>query len=539
MPVSSDFSLDYTNRRLYHSSGTARYTVNELYSWLMDLFDDAAQMDNPVAASAQTPTEYSLINGWFMDDESFGYLYGGSIQTIGWNAGSYTDGIYRLTFQSGGYTNAVSGDIGKVVTDGTRTGVLLAYNNTLRKWWVRRVSGTAWSGSVTITGGTGAGTITGSPATGEDVWGNFYNLGTLKAGSVIYIEQANALVASPPGYTDGAMDVLVRVRENGTDIDSRKVTFFARNLGDVYSSFTAQASATGGRNPVVVETSTDLNDDSGTSSDGGITLTFGSTNKDIGDGAGLQPYGLVIDGNGLTTLQVYRALKYLTRRQSTVNMDGVQGRFYRWLNSAYAEVKNSPFGFYAGGKFFGARGVWLENISDPNNIELIDSNGVTRSPPVSFTVTVTNVLSGDRVLVARDDGAGGIRYDQFTLSGAHSGGTTITVNESIAADIPSAGVIRVGDTRYTYTARNPSTKQFTGVSPTVGSHPANSPAYVPLIDDVASGTTIASPSMQHVANFGVLARVRKKGIIPFEIPATVTSAGASISAIRTTDTIVT
>jgi hypothetical protein len=36
----------------------------------------------------------------------------------------------------------------------------------------------------------------------------------------------------------------------------------------------------------------------------------------------------------------------------------------------------------------------------------------------------------------------------------------------------------------------------------------------------------------------VIARVRKKGILPYENTATITSAGASISAIRTTDSIV-
>jgi hypothetical protein len=62
---------------------------------------------------------------------------------------------------------------------------------------------------------------------------------------------------------------------------------------------------------------------------------------------------------------------------------------------------------------------------------------------------------------------------------------------------------------------------------------------VPLIDDAASGTSIASPAMTYVADLTVLARVRKKGILPFEVPATIPSTGASLSAIRTTDTIVT
>lgn len=545
MPIGSDFTLDYTNRRITHTSGSTRYTVNALYSYLADLLDDATQMDDTVPMSAQTPVEYSLINGWFMDDASFGYLYGGSIQSVGWDAATYTNGVYVLTMQAGGYTNAVSGDIGKTVTDGTRSGVLLAYDNTLRKWWVRRGTGTAWTGACTITTGTGAGTITGSVTTGEDVWGNFYNLGTLKAGSVLYIEQNGALVASPPGYSSDDIDVLVRVRQSSTDINSRKVSLFSRNLGDSYDCFTATASATGGRNPVPISTATDLNDSSGTSSDGGITIAFGTTSQDIGDGAGAQNYDVAIDGNGMSVANVYKALKYRTRRQNTSAIgsgSSVLGQFYRMADGSYAEVKNSPFGFQAGAIFFGARGVWLTNVSDPNNRSLIDAAGNVRNPPVSITATVSGVVAGDRVLVARS-AAGVINKSQFTLNGALVASTTAVVNETVAADIPTSGVLRIGDTRYTYSGLNRATKTFSGLSPSAtASNGAG--CYVPLIDDVAAGTSIVSPSMTYVADIPVIARVRKYGgagasILPFEITGTVTTSGLAVSAIRTADTIVT
>ncbi len=545
MPISADFTIDYTNRRITHSSGTTRYSVNALYSYFADLIDDAAQMDDTVPMSAQTPVEYSLINGWFMDDASFGYLTGGSIQTVGWDAATYTNGVYLLTMQAGGYTNAVAGDIGKTVTDGTRSGVLLAYDNTLRKWWVRRGTATAWAGACTITTGTGAGTITGSVTTGEDVWGNFYNLGTLKTGSVLYIEQGGALIASPPGYTADAMDVLVRVRQSSTDISSRNVSLFSRNLGDDYDCFTATATASGGRNPVPISTKTDTNDSSGTASDGGITITVGTTSQDIGDGAGAQNYDVLIDGNGMTVANVYKAIKYRTRRQNTAAIgsgSSVLGQFYRTANGSYAEVKNSPFGFQAGATFFGARGVYLTNVSDPNNRSLIDAAGNVRTPPVSITVTVSGVVSGDRVLVARS-AAGVINKSQFTLNGTHTAATTIVVNETVGNDIPTSGVIRVGDTRFTYGGLNRGTKTFSTLSAAVTAA-SGSGAYVPLIDDVAAGATIASPAMTYVADIDIIARARKYGgagasILPFEITGTVTNAGLTVSAIRTADTIVT
>lgn len=454
IPTLTDWQYDEDIQKIKHNTGTARVTVNALYSALMDLADDAGFMDSDVPMSAQTPTEYSLINGWtFAADSDVGYLTGGAVKVV--------------------------------ATD--------------------------------------------------DTWAGYYNLGTIKAGTILYIGQNGALVASPPGYTDGALDVLVKVRSAGADIDSRNVTLFARNLGDTYDAFTIQAPATGGFNPVPIGTATDINDDAGTASDGGITITVGATSQDIGDGAGVQPYSVTIDGNGLTALQVYKALKYRTRRQNNTAIGSgstVEGRFYRTANAAYAETKNSPFGGFAGGKFFGAQGVWLTNISDPNNRQLIDNNGVTRTPPVSITVTVTGVVAGDRVLVARA-AAGVVNKTQFTISSTTA--STVVATTTPAADIPTSGVIRIGDVRYTYSGRTGAT--FSGVSPSPSG--ATGTFYVPLIDDVAGGTSIASPAMTYASDFDVVARVRKKTILPFQNTAVVTSAGASISAIRTADTIVT
>ena len=88
MPVSADFSIDYVNKRIYHlGASTTIYNVNDLYSWLQSIMDDTGQMDDAVPMSAQTPTEYTMINGWFIDDESIKYLKGGAIQTSGWGSG--------------------------------------------------------------------------------------------------------------------------------------------------------------------------------------------------------------------------------------------------------------------------------------------------------------------------------------------------------------------------------------------------------------------------------------------------------------------
>lgn len=462
MAIQDDFTLNYSTKKISHTSGTTRYHVNALYSWLMDLFDDAGQMDDTVPMSAQTPVEYTLINGWtFNADSDVGYLYGGSIV------------------------------VEKATTD-------------------------------------------------RDVWANFYTLGTIESDGVVYWQQNGALVSSHPGYSQGHIDQLIKVVSGGADVASRNVTSFLRNRAsgnaDLYDHFTAQASATGGRNPIPLASSPDANDDGSDVSAYAITVTFGATTEDVNGDGTTESYDVKVDcGGTYSCLQAYRYLKYVTRHGATATLNGVQGQFYRGI-SGYAEAKQAPFGTFAGGKFFGARGVLLTNVSDPNNRQLIDAANNPRIPPTTVTVQVTGVVAGDRVLVGRTSG-GVLNKSQFTLAGTHTSATTVTVNEALANDIADSGVIRLGDARHTYTGINRGAKQFTGVSPSL-SGASGSPLYNPLIDDVASGTGM-SKSFVYVADFDIIARVRKKGILPFENTGSVTNAGVSISAIRTTDTIAT
>ena len=155
-------NIDYVNKTI---TVTSAYTVNALYSSLMDTFDAQAQMDDQVPMSAQTPTEYTMTNGWFIDDVSTNYLSAGAIRTSG-----YTNVIQVVTLAAAGYANCVAGDIGDMVTDdGGNTGNLLAYNNTTRKWWIRWASTIANGSTMDIPTGSGAGTSTGASATGEDL----------------------------------------------------------------------------------------------------------------------------------------------------------------------------------------------------------------------------------------------------------------------------------------------------------------------------------------------------------------------------------
>lgn len=438
--VLTDWQYDTVTRVIKHNTGTSRITVNQLYSEIMNEFDNPGLMDDPIPMSASTPTEYSLINGWLIDDVSYGYLYGGSIRTVGWDAATYatTTAVYQITLSTVS-VSWVSGDIGKTINGTTGTGTLLAYDNAAKKIWVRTPgSAQTFSGSITTSGGTGAGTFS-SQASGEDIWANFYTLGTIVAGGVVYLYQNGLAVNAYPGYTSGHIDQLVKVTVAGTDISTdgtpKAITAYIRDLGNLFDNFSATATATGGRNPVPLATTVDTNDDgTGGTYAGSVTISYaGPYSADVDGDGNNENYDIQINAGGsLTCAQLYKYLKYATAGARLAGSPPTtrDGKFYRYAVNTYTETKQSPFGTFAGGKIFGAKGVYITGVTDNNNKVLIDNTGTTRTPPTSVTVSVTGVVSGDRVLVARSTGTGSltINKNQFKVKTATSGAGTVTVD---------------------------------------------------------------------------------------------------------------
>lgn len=658
MAIADDFTIDYVNKRLYHSSGTTVYSTNSLYTYLMNTFDELEQMDDTVPMSAQTPTDYTLINGWFVDDESFKYLKSGAIKTDG-----HLNEIRILTLSSTAYTNAIAGDIGKTVTGASTgdTGELLAYNNTTRKWWIRMDDSADLfddnDESITISSGTGAGSMSAVSVTGEHLWANIYTLGTIEQHTneeQIYVIQNGSALTEwwPDSATPDVrhIDVLIKVKEASTEIDSGKITVFLRNYpsagdADLYDNFEIDLTA-GGRNAVPLATSPDLNNTSShatvsaytdisivfvnaTIAHGSVTGTYSefetvtgstslATGKYIKDATGTMTignvdgtfqsgevitggtsgatctttggmvvartttknfeqgssynYSVIVDCATRPLAQVYEYLKYITRENSTsfytygtktasttLSIDKLAGEQYitpyidlDTSSNTFSPTKAAPFGTFAGGKFFGSRGVWVQDMAeaDIQNFQLIDSDNNTRTPPNKQSITISNLLSGDRISVFRTTAGSIINKSMYTAAtGNDAGDNTFVVSESIAADTPSSGVIRIVDTsdttsaretRYTYTSWSGST--FTGISPVLDRSytTTDDTAYVPFIDATSTDVS-ASVTVIYTTDRSILVRVRRytaTAILPFETTGTFTSSGYSTSAIRTTDSIV-
>ena len=468
MAIADDFTVDYSAKTISHSAGTTIYTVNALYSWLMDLFDELAQMDDAVPMSAQTPTAYSFINGW----------------TFGVPA---TD----IQFLKGG-----------AITD-----------------------------------------------TGDDtVWANVYTIGsdTVIANITLYIEQNGSVLAG--WWSAGHVDVLIKVKDAGTLINSGVLTVYAREWTYTYDHYEMDLSA-GGRQPAPIAVASDSGNEtaSGTVAAYNIGVTFGAYTVDVDQSGSDENYEIELDLNNTHTVaEAYEFMKYITRRGETGLQDGAQGQIYQAADAAYTPVKAAPFGTFAGGKLFGPQGLHLKLAERPasqaNLYELIDSDGTGGiTEPTSITIEVTGLDASDRIFVAQT-ALGVLEEDQYTTaaSGNSASSATVTLTGSLDADTPSAGTIRLQGKRYSYSS-------YSGAVLTldVGEHAGgldednnSANAYVPFLDQLAGGAT-ASVGVSYSADRTVLARVRQKSIIPFETTGSVTTNGYSVQAIRTADGVVT
>ena len=370
--------------------------------------------------------------------------------------------------------------------------------------------------------------------TNNDLWANIYTLGTIEAGTQTYVEQDGNVLTS--WWGTGHIDVLIKVQDNGTLIDSGNITVLARELGNAYDYFPIDLSA-GGRNAVPLATANDLNNQtaSGTiATYNDVTITFGSISRDLNNGNGAKNYDVEIDCAGRPLSEVYEYLKYVTRRGESGLLDGIEGQLYKYADSGYTPVKQAPFGTFAGGTYFGAQGVWITNYSANQSFQLISSDGSTQSPPNTVYVEVTGLVSGDRVAMFVLDGVGGdIDKAQYTIASATS--NSITLNEAIGSDTPTSGYFRESDdsTVYEYTGWTGST--FSGVTPDPSA--VNGDCFVPLLDAEATSSNLNN-SLIYSSDIPVIVRVRRYGILPFEIEGLVTSSGLSQAAIRTIDNIV-
>jgi hypothetical protein len=477
MGIVDDFSISATGD-VRHTSGSTVYSVLALHQWLQDLADDAASTGNDILdILAPVPSK----------------LDGPRDAAVASRLNLLTDGsvAFNLDDDAAQYIN-----FGSV----KQTAAAVQY-----------------SGLKTI--------------------------GGIVAASPIYVVQNGSKLTK--FWANGHIQILVKVRVGGAFIDSGNVTAFSRKWGQSFSHFDVNLSA-GGESNAALSTALDpnvvLTEANAGLLSSKVSISVGDTTQDLGNGNGGKLYKGTITLTGSATLQeAYQYLQYLARENSAATVNGVPGWRYRLLNAAYTEVPSAPFGTFAGGTFFVAQGWYITGVlaAESTKYQLIAHDGTSQVPPTLASITVGNLISGDRVLVSRDNGSGGILKDEYTPVAASSGATALTIVESIKTDTPAAGVIRIKGIRYTYTSYTAGTKTFNGLSPALVSNIVTADdVFVPLIDRQAASAN-ESVSFIFASNYTARVDVRQGSggspIIPFNTALSVTSAGASVNASRNSD----
>ena len=83
MAIQDDWTIDYPNKEIGHTSGATVYTSLDFFQWLAAEFASSAQMDDDYAFVSDTPQVYKFVNGWGFATPTTDYhfLSGGSVES--------------------------------------------------------------------------------------------------------------------------------------------------------------------------------------------------------------------------------------------------------------------------------------------------------------------------------------------------------------------------------------------------------------------------------------------------------------------------
>lgn len=301
--------------------------------------------------------------------------------------------------------------------------------------------------------------------------------------------------------------------------------------------------------------------------------------KDLGDGNGDENYTAVVsaditDADPQTVNAVYEWMKYVTSKESTSteggpgSADGVEGRIYRGLDADWTEVKVSPYGSSAGGKVFGAQGVFIDkdtlDSADIQNFQLINNADTTRIPPNLQTLKISNLENGVRAAAYRSTGSGNsdIMRNEFKVGAVGGGYNQATDTKILVAantrsvgplpqDVPESGVLRVLDPndtgkylRFPYDTIDRTNNWFELSSGDIGAVTGEEDlvlddnVHVCLIEEESTGSSVENNIIYIAPGINLYCIARKKGKIPYDAPSTFGPTGATIGAVLSDDDIV-
>ena len=201
------------------------------------------------------------------------------------------------------------------------------------------------------------------------------------------------------------------------------------------------------------ETTNDLDGINGESYIGGeVYLAYSTLTNSIAEGESLAQAtsgatGVVISHDTSNKVMLLRDVRGSFNTTNQVDSDDSSGYFTPTAAVTFSPSKQSPLGTFAGGTFFGARGVLISNwiSADENSFILTPIDGGTKSRPQAISIEVTNLVGGAQTLNTSDlvgvfrltESGGVVDKTEYDCAGGESAGDpSITVSGSIAQDVP-------------------------------------------------------------------------------------------------------
>jgi hypothetical protein len=222
--------------------------------------------------------------------------------------------------------------------------------------------------------------------------------------------------------------------------DGQSGQFYVGN--DYQAEYTGQAGGAWTEGAIVYLVDTDNSSGLGVDS----TIAKGTVVADHDDGTS----GDLI----LRNVRAYAALSHVEKIWDAASAPTVTADFTVATSRVITPTKQSPFGTFAGGTFFGAEGVLLTDYvtTEANSFQLKDDDGTVRTVPIKVNVVVSNTRAGDTLAVFSVDGSGDIQKDDYFAAVASayatSLGVTTNAETAIAVDAPgktAGGVLRIVD----------------------------------------------------------------------------------------------
>ena len=142
------------------------------------------------------------------------------------------------------------------------------------------------------------------------------------------------------------MRCIVMTRDLGVDIDGKQIRVIARELGDTYAEFSVTMGL--GNSTAAIFTSQDLNNQTAAAtiaSWNSITNTEGYQTVDLSNGNGAKAYYSKWNRDTYSMNQLYERAKWLTSRESTETLYGIEGYLFRGITHQwnYDGEASGPF----------------------------------------------------------------------------------------------------------------------------------------------------------------------------------------------------